>query len=828
MGNKSSLNFKPTKLNIQPYHNDRSIKPYYILKSGGLGVECNRNGQEALALRDSIVSKATQDYKKHVGQSFQAKSYLWSAVVNIKPDTTMQDLEQLATHFNTKYGFQCYQIAIHRDEGHVNDEGKDELNQHAHLEFVTLDENTGKSLYRKVTPNVLRQIQTEVADILGMQRGEAVKKSGAKRIEPRAYAQLMNEVRQKHKAEKDNAFNMFYEAGSALSTLYDSDLFTQQDREGLPPLNFGNLESNAKEMTKRAKKRYADRETTLIQQKQELETSNAELNTQLNELKGQHAKELKAKDTELTTLKTTNTQLATQLEELIALFATDKKPTAKELKEKLKEARNQMIAINKLCGEDKLFTQGDYKDIKALEASNLEEGAKEIVSRALERFTTRLVAPYTKEIEELKTASALKDKQIASYKDHLSPEQVEGKITATKEQYKDYLSPKAVQELKQKHAEALETKDTKHAQAVEELKDQHTQDVANLKQAHSTKETQLTQERDKAISQLDSATKTAKELTEAKTKTETALTNLQTAYKALESKYSTLETNQTSNTQEIEDLKANNTLKDKQITRLEAQTAQQQKTITQLEQAIRQVKERIAKEFDTAVAEVTEGLKTQSEAILRQKWSYETARAQLNAKLDTLIERARKDKKLANAIKGTLNKMGFDISLDDPGYFEPSLIDKQKKAVLATLKTEMSPLLEEVSKENAGHVSRLKTAFSSLTSAVEKVAQVVKDSQEYGKQLTAEQEKNEDLTRENNRLKEDLAREQEQNKGARDYIVELNDKVTDLTHKVKELQGQTKDDTPTPTKSKPTPKPTEPQKSPQPTQSTTPKKPLGI
>ncbi|WP_415575897.1 hypothetical protein [Helicobacter felis] len=787
------------------------------MKSGGLGVECNRSGQEALALRDSIVSKATQDYKKHVGQSFQAKSYLWSAVVNIKPDTTMQDLERLATHFNTKYGFQCYQIAIHRDEGHIDDEGKEQINQHAHLEFVTLDSVTGKNRYqrRKITPNVLSQIQTETAHILGMQRGEDVRKSGRKRIEPRAYGQLMNEVRQKHnaekqelKAEKDKALNWLYEAASALDTLYNSDLFTQQDKDGLP-LDWGSLQSSAKEMTKRAKKRYADREATLTQEKQKLETSNAELNTQLNKLKEQHAKELKAKDTELATLKTinaqltaqlselktTNAQLAPQLEELIALFATDKKPTAKELKEKLKEARNQMIAINKLCGEDKLFTQGDYTDIKALEASNLEEGAKEIVSRALERFKARLVAPYTKEIEGLKTASALKDAQIASYK--------------------DYLSPKAVQELKQKHTEALEAKDTKH-----------TQDVEKLKQEHSAKEAQLTQERDKAISQLDSATKTAKELTDAKTKTETALTNLQTAYKALETKE--LEELKQKHSKELEDLNTNSALKDKQITRLEAQTAQQQKTITQLEQAIRQVKERIAKEFDTAVAEVTEGLKAQSVAVVRQKHEYEMATAELNAKLDLLIERARKDKKLANAIKGAFNKMGFTKSLDDPGYFEPSLIDKQKQEIRSTSAQALKTPLEEVSKENAGHVSRLKSAFSSLTSAVERIAQVVKDSQEYGKQLTAEQEKNEDLTRENNRLKEDLAREQNQNKGARDYIIELNDKVADLTHKVKELQEQTKDDTPTPTKSKPTPKPTEPLKSPQPTQSTTPKKPLGM
>uniref|UniRef100_UPI00131553BD hypothetical protein n=1 Tax=Helicobacter felis TaxID=214 RepID=UPI00131553BD len=696
--------------------------------------------------------------------------------------------------------------------------------------FVTLDENTGKSLFRKqyITNKTLRDIQTETAHILGMQRGEDVRKSGRKRIEPRAYGKLMNETRQKHNAEKqelkavrDKALKKLNQAINICCAFLDSGLIIEQDKKGLEPLTPDNTESNLIEMSKRAARRYADREATLTQEKQELETSNAELNTQLNKLKGQHAKELEAKDTELATLTTTTQQLQQQKQELEAnnkeLLATltttltdltgfvaphNKKLTIKEVKPLIENVRLQWKDINKRLGEYEIFTQGEYKIFT-------QEDYKALLALKKEGLT----------IGDLKKRIVALEQEAKEHNEAYK---------ALQEQYKDYKSPQDVSALKAKH----------------------TQDVEKLKQAHSTKETQLTQERDKAISQLDSATKTAQELTDAKTKTETALANLQTAHKALEAKYSALETSQTNNTQKLEDLKQKHTkeledlntahakaveelntasaLKDKQITRLEAQTAQQQKTITQLEQAIRQVKERIAKEFDTAVAEVTEGLKAQSAAVVRQKHEYEMATAELNAKLDILIERARKDKKLANALKGVFNKMGFNKSLDDPGYFEPSLIDKQKQEIRSTSAQALKAPLEEVSKENAGHVSRLKTAFSSLTSAVEKVAQVVKDSQEYGKQLTAEQEKNEDLTRENNRLKEDLAQEQEHNKEQRDYIYKLINEKDDLTHKVKELQAQTKDDTPTPSKSKDTPKPTEPLKSPQPTQSTTPKKPLGM
>ncbi|WP_199763848.1 coiled-coil domain-containing protein [Helicobacter bizzozeronii] len=573
MGAIASLNFKHTKMEKQEEHNDRSIKPHYLLKSGGLGIECNRGAIEARALRDNLIEQAKANYKRCFKQTFKATRFVWSAVVNIKPETTMQDLEKLATHFKTKYGFQCFQIAIHRDEGHIDDEGKEQINQHAHLEFVTLDENTGKSLFRKeyISNKVLSQIQTETADILGMQRGVAVKKSGAKRIEPRAYAQLMNETRQKHKAEKQE------------------------------------LEATKDNTIEELKTQLAT-----------LKTTNAQLTTQLSELK------------------TTNAQLAAQLEKLIALFATDKKPTAKELEKKLKEARNQMIAINKLCGEDKLFTQEDYTDIKALEASNLEEGAKEIVSRALERFKARLVAPYTQEIEELKTASAQKDKQIA-------------------------------------------------------------------------------------------------ELTTAK---------------------------------------------------------------AQLEQVLDRVDEKV-QGLAPLLTEAVEAYRTQGVAVLEAQKAYELGRAEGNKEKDAFIKEI-KDGMKADGFTGFKKFLGLTKkdSYNNPAYLSPNQLDKQMKGVKETIATAVQPLLDKNNANAKTMESSLNRSLFDVAYELKQMKGEFKDSQEYGKQLTAEQEKNKDLTRENAKLKQQIASEQENYKlmeGHKDALIEMRDKEIDkLTNERDKLKEQAK------------------------------------
>ncbi|WP_243552746.1 hypothetical protein [Helicobacter cinaedi] len=197
MSHISSINFKKSK-DFQVFHN-ANIRPNYPI---GGELFYNRKGYEALKIKQELIQNAIEAYNRTTppqkARNFQAKSYEWSAVCNIKPDTTMQDLERLAKHFETKYGFQCYQIAIHRDEGHIDDNGLEQINHHAHLEFITLDKESGKSLFRAELqkPKALRQIQTEVAEILQMEWGQDKRISKRERIEPRKYGAMKEKERE--------------------------------------------------------------------------------------------------------------------------------------------------------------------------------------------------------------------------------------------------------------------------------------------------------------------------------------------------------------------------------------------------------------------------------------------------------------------------------------------------------------------------------------------------------------------------------------------------------------------------------------------------------
>ena len=203
MSQISSINFKKS-VNYQVFHNS-TIRPSYVI---GGELECDSlKGYDAQRIKNEIIENAKQAYfntSKARNKAFQAKNYEWSAVVNIKPETTMNDLKKLAQHFSDKYGFQCYQIAIHRDEGHINDNGEKEINHHAHLEFITLSKENGKQLFklRDFNPQKMREIQTEVAEILQMERGIDKRISGAKRIEPRVYAEMKEKERANQKALK--------------------------------------------------------------------------------------------------------------------------------------------------------------------------------------------------------------------------------------------------------------------------------------------------------------------------------------------------------------------------------------------------------------------------------------------------------------------------------------------------------------------------------------------------------------------------------------------------------------------------------------------------
>ncbi|WP_243878393.1 hypothetical protein [Helicobacter pylori] len=203
MGNLASGHFKPTN-KIQEQHNDRTLSPSYLIPQEFRGQnEVNRHSKQAMILKNQIIENAHKAYLIAFKQKSQAKSYQWSLVVNIKTNTTMSDLEKLAEHFEIKYGFQCYQIAIHRDEGYMDENNQPHINHHAHMEFITLNKENGKNMWGQINKVKLRQIQTEIAQILGMERGTDKRVSGIERIEPRKYAQMKNKEREERSKDAE-------------------------------------------------------------------------------------------------------------------------------------------------------------------------------------------------------------------------------------------------------------------------------------------------------------------------------------------------------------------------------------------------------------------------------------------------------------------------------------------------------------------------------------------------------------------------------------------------------------------------------------------------
>ena len=92
------------------------------------------------AMQEKDVEFTDKKGKKRVRQGC---SPIREGVVNIKPDTTMDDLLEYVRKVNERWGIRAIQIHIHRDEGHFeNPEDKStwQPNFHAHIIWDWMDQ----------------------------------------------------------------------------------------------------------------------------------------------------------------------------------------------------------------------------------------------------------------------------------------------------------------------------------------------------------------------------------------------------------------------------------------------------------------------------------------------------------------------------------------------------------------------------------------------------------------------------------------------------------------------------------------------------------------
>lgn len=207
----ASINFQSAGANSEK-HMDRESKVTYLLEP-----DSKKNEYKTFKSAKDYLSAAKVVAKEKTGRSMQKlaeKNFIQEAVVNLESRHTLEDVKNTFDNLKEEFGgFEVFKIAVHKDEGYFYHKSEDleyrpnkdiffnendkkfyldknyskeadlsqfekRYNYHAHVLFTKFNINKGKNC--RLNKKDMRDIQTIVANSLGMERGKI--NSQAKRM----------------------------------------------------------------------------------------------------------------------------------------------------------------------------------------------------------------------------------------------------------------------------------------------------------------------------------------------------------------------------------------------------------------------------------------------------------------------------------------------------------------------------------------------------------------------------------------------------------------------------------------------------------------------
>ena len=204
---KSSINFQKATAHWEK-HNARQDEPSYLLppefRKQNYFWRAELSPQEIFKAEHSKCSK---------GKRPRFENSHWEAVLNLNANHNEKDVERVAKHIAETLNIIPVAIAIHRDEGHLNERGRPVHNYHAHINFITVKD--GRQNWRKeyIKPETLRQLQTEVAELLDMERGKDKRKTQVERLDHKQFKAAAKAQRKELLAEIEKLRNAYKEQG---------------------------------------------------------------------------------------------------------------------------------------------------------------------------------------------------------------------------------------------------------------------------------------------------------------------------------------------------------------------------------------------------------------------------------------------------------------------------------------------------------------------------------------------------------------------------------------------------------------------------------------
>lgn len=196
---KTSIHIEPCKIGSSEQHNQRLKHLDYVRP------DLSHQNERWVGVADlpAHLEHLKTLVKEKTGRKMQAKATpIREGVIVIKQDTTIAQLQGLASAIEQRWGIKTLQIYTHKDEGHTDSEGTWKPNLHAHIVFDWIDHTTGKSI--KMSKQDMAEMQTMVADCLEMVRGESsdIKHLGAIQYKTQAEEQRLQTLKEQTAQEE--------------------------------------------------------------------------------------------------------------------------------------------------------------------------------------------------------------------------------------------------------------------------------------------------------------------------------------------------------------------------------------------------------------------------------------------------------------------------------------------------------------------------------------------------------------------------------------------------------------------------------------------------
>lgn len=323
----SSANIRKAKSNSQK-HNERNEEkePKYFLpleyRQENETWDCGISEQE---LFEQELQKYNEIKKGYNGKRPAFENCKWEMIINLNNTHDMADCQKVANYVANKFNFHSTRIAIHRDEGRLIDLDnaddktntliltgkrkncyKDEnskkyywdkelskeinvgvvYNYHAHLNFLTIKDAKQNMRRAYIKREDLSELQTKLAIMLDMPRGEIIKESerssDKKHRSGREYAKEQHEQQETLLNLKEQKEILEIERKASVGNNYTKEYFRELKRLATKELKSKDeLEKEIKELKIKHDKFYSSKDYTKA-----LENKIIELNNENNDLLG--------------------------------------------------------------------------------------------------------------------------------------------------------------------------------------------------------------------------------------------------------------------------------------------------------------------------------------------------------------------------------------------------------------------------------------------------------------------------------------------------------------------------------------------------------------